>query len=889
MGLITISSWISYQLTTSSARTIKFLALAGLVTLCVTDTVTPLGFAHGTLYPLLVILVGLAHNRRWIIGVTLASIILTGLGFFLSPSVSPDLPISLHYVIANRLLSATVIAITGGLILLILQVIDQIKASQQTLSQTNDTLRSQQLLLQIASEVGHFGGWLVRLPNYEIIWSEELCRIHGVASGFSPTLEQAINFYAPEYRDRITEIFTACVHQGIPFDEELQIINTQGQQIWVRAIGQPVYHDQGAIVAVQGAFQDINLQKQTEASLKHSQQQFRQLADAMPQIVWTANPNGTIDYASNALRTYTGILEPQPHPSQAWLTLLHADDRAPCLAVWLEAVQTGNPFTFEFRLRRHDGDYCWHLSRALPIRDQSGQIIKWYGTATDIHHQKQLEQEARHLAQRLNTTLESITDAFITLDNQWRFTFINHQAERFLQRQRTELIGKVIWDEFPETVDSSFQHQYDKAVAEKQSVQFRELYVPLNRWLEIRAYPSTEGLAIYFQDVTERIALEEQLHQSQRLESVGQLTGGIAHDFNNLLTVILGNAELLYEALEDNPRLQPLAEMMSGAAQRGAELTQRLLAFARRQALNPQVVEVNQLIEQMDRLLRRTLGEHIAIEIVQDPELWTALVDPVQLESALLNLCLNARDAMLQGGQLIIETANTHLDQEYSNQAVEVIPGAYVMIAISDTGTGITPEHLERVFEPFFTTKAKGKGTGLGLSMVYGFVKQTGGHVSVYSEPGLGTTIRMYLPRSWGDTDQPTHFSQHQFTGGSELILLVEDDEPVRHYAQKQLEGLGYRVIPAAHGPEALQIIQQRDDIDLLFTDVIMPGGMSGRDLAETALYLRPKLKVLYTSGYTEDAIVHQGRLDAGVQLLSKPYSRAELAQKIYHALATGY
>lgn len=387
-------------------------------------------------------------------------------------------------------------------------------------------------------------------------------------------------------------------------------------------------------------------------------------------------------------------------------------------------------------------------------------------------------------------------------------------------------------------------------------------------------------------DVTERLALEERLRQSQRMESVGQLTGGVAHDFNNLLTVILGNAELLSDELVADARQRMLAEMIASAAQRGAELTQRLLAFARRQALEPKITDINRLVAGMDGLLRRALGEQVEIEVIRGAGLWPALVDAGQLENALLNLCLNARDAMPRGGRLTIETANAHLTHDYTSQYPELRPGQYVMLAVSDTGTGIAPEHLRRVFEPFFTTKEKGKGTGLGLSMVYGFIKQTGGHVNIYSEPGQGTTVRMYLPRTTGTVQaEDSEHGSPDTHSGSATILLVEDDELVRRYAQDQLTSLGYAVIVAENGALALDILRERPDIDLLFTDVIMPGGMSGRQLADAARELRPSLKVLYTSGYTENAIVHHGRLDPGVELLGKPYRRSDLAHKIRQVL----
>ncbi|WP_148254963.1 ATP-binding protein [Aidingimonas lacisalsi] len=390
----------------------------------------------------------------------------------------------------------------------------------------------------------------------------------------------------------------------------------------------------------------------------------------------------------------------------------------------------------------------------------------------------------------------------------------------------------------------------------------------------------------YITDITQRIELEAQLVRSQRMESVGQLTGGVAHDFNNLLTVILGNAELLVEELDNQPRLANLADMVVSAAQRGSDLTQSLLAYARRQPLEPRAIEVDETLQGMYDLLHRTLGEHIEVDIIAGSHGQRAMVDPSQLENALLNLSLNARDAMPQGGNLVIETAVTHLDQYYADHHDEVEPGDYIMVAVSDTGEGIDSGHLERVFEPFFTTKSAGKGTGLGLSMIYGFIKQSRGHVSIYSEPGQGTTVKMYLPLADGEAgDAHAELAAAETEGGGETILLVEDDDLVRRYAHQQLAALGYLVSVAASGREALAMIRQRDDIDLLFTDIVMPGGINGKELADRARAIRPTLKVLYTSGYTENAIVHQGRLDPGVLLLSKPYRHKELARTVRQAL----
>ena len=408
--------------------------------------------------------------------------------------------------------------------------------------------------------------------------------------------------------------------------------------------------------------------------------------------------------------------------------------------------------------------------------------------------------------------------------------------------------------------------------------------------MEIRAFTITwdgePAVCVMLTDITERLKTEESLRQAQRLEAVGQLTGGVAHDFNNLLTVILGNAEILSQSLPDDPSLSMLADATAKAAERGSELTGRLLAFARQQPLNPVSTDINALIAGLDNLLRRTLGEHIEIGLVRKANLWRAMIDRGQLENAILNLCLNARDAMPEGGHLTIETDNTHLDAAYADRFDEVSPGQYVVIAVSDSGTGMDEETKEHAFEPFFTTKETGKGSGLGLSMVFGFVKQSGGHVRIYSELAEGTTVKLYLPRAdVANEPKETASAAARPARGSEKILLVEDDDLVREHVTAQLRGLGYQVVARANGQEALATLQECSEFDILFTDVVMPGGMSGPKLAEEARRLRPDLPVLFTSGYTENAMVHQGRLEDGFQLLAKPYRRQELAKKLREAL----
>jgi signal transduction histidine kinase len=418
-------------------------------------------------------------------------------------------------------------------------------------------------------------------------------------------------------------------------------------------------------------------------------------------------------------------------------------------------------------------------------------------------------------------------------------------------------------------------------------IQLQQAYAALDE--EVRRRRTAEAMVQRFREIE---ATESQVRQAQKMEAIGQLTGGVAHDFNNLLTVITGTIEILAEAVSDRPHLAQIANMIGAAAARGADLTRHLLAFARRQPLQPRSTDVNALVVDAARLLRPTLGEQIEIESMLAHDSHPALIDPSQLSTAILNLALNARDAMPDGGKLTLETRNVVLDENYCGMNREVSPGDYVMIAVSDTGEGIPGSLLDKVIEPFFTTKDVGKGSGLGLSMVYGFVKQSNGHIKIYSEQGHGTTVKLYLPQAKGLTEGMVDSLRAkagipELERGDESILIVEDDALVREYVVTQISRLGYGALAASNAAEALAIIDGPDRIDVLFTDVIMPGGMNGRQLATEALKRRPQLKVLYTSGYTENAIVHHGRLDTGVLLLPKPYIGSDLARMLKTALAS--
>ncbi|NEJ19593.1 response regulator [Rhizobium leguminosarum] len=398
----------------------------------------------------------------------------------------------------------------------------------------------------------------------------------------------------------------------------------------------------------------------------------------------------------------------------------------------------------------------------------------------------------------------------------------------------------------------------------------------LNEMLEVRVAA----------EIAERQQAEAALQQSQKMESIGKLTGGVAHDFNNLLQVISGNLQLLGKDVADNGRGKERISNALAAVGRGSRLASQLLAFGRRQPLEPKVVNIGRLVTGMDDMLRRALGEQIEVETMVSGGLWNSFADPTQIENALLNLAINSRDAMDGAGKLTIEVGNAFLDDSYSRTHPEVTAGQYVVLAVTDTGSGMMQEIIEQAFEPFFSTKPEGKGTGLGLSMVYGFVKQSGGHVKIYSEIGEGTTVKLYLPRSFQSEDRITSVDSVPATGGTETILVAEDDEGVRTTVVEMLTDLGYYVLKSKDAQSALTVIESGAHIDLLFTDVVMPGPLRSPELARMARERLPDIAVLYTSGYTENSIVHGGRLDPGLELLSKPYTREELARKIRHVLA---
>ncbi|MBR1143355.1 CHASE3 domain-containing protein [Bradyrhizobium sp. AUGA SZCCT0431] len=508
-------------------------------------------------------------------------------------------------------------------------------------------------------------------------------------------------------------------------------------------------------------------------------------------------------------------------------------------------------------------------------------------------------EELRHSTEVMQSTFHSMAEAVLVIDIKGRVLLSNPAAEKMLRYRpgmTVELLRQLSTVFRADGVTPLPTREMPAARALRgEEFDATEIVVrpksgsaPAHLVISGRplrdASRAISGAALLYHDITATREIERKLQQSQKLDAIGKLTGGVAHDFNNMLTVITGTTERLVGALEDQPALRKTAELIDVAAERCIELIQHLLAFARRQPLQPRNIDVNGTVLDIAKLLRPTLGEHIEIDSILEPEVAAAHIDPSQLANSLLNMAINARDAMPEGGKLLLETRNVTLDEAYAQANPDVLPGPYVMLAVSDTGTGMSKEIQDKVFEPFFTTKEVGKGTGLGMSMVYGFVKQSGGHIRVYSEEGHGTTIKLYLPPARGQAPAAVAAAA-PLVGGAETILVVEDDELVRNFVTTQLQTLGYQTLDTSDGPSALQAVKNGLPFDLLFTDVILPNGMSGRQLADEVVKHRPGIRVLYTSGYTDNAIVHQGRLDPGVLLLSKPYRKSQLAKMIRQAL----
>ncbi|HMO29112.1 PAS domain-containing protein [Enterovirga sp.] len=632
------------------------------------------------------------------------------------------------------------------------------------------------------------------------------------------------------------------------------------------------------------------------AALRASEELFRVFAQAMPNQVWAADAEGRIDWLNQQAIDYFDFVPPLTKAS--WSAMLHPDDRDQARTRWRQTVARGEVFEIEFRLRRRDGSYRWFLSRALPIRGEGGVIGRWIGTNTDVHEQKETAEALARANSLLASRVEERTrerdrlwsttsDLMGTAGPDGSLTSVNPAWTRMLGWPEKDLLSTPSLD----LVVEEERGEVGRVVSRLGAGEAIEGFVcqlrtrdGSARTVMWSAVPDRGVVYFVGRDITDQRETEEQLRQAQKMEAVGQLTGGIAHDFNNLLTGIIGSLDLLQTRMRQG-RTEGLERYLQAAttsAKRAAALTHRLLAFARRQPVDPKPVDASALICSLEDLLRRTIGEAIGLRIVGEPGLWPVLCDPNQLESAILNLAINARDVMPGGGELRIETANTFLDGVSAPVHAGIDPGPFVRISVTDTGTGMPPDILKKAFEPFFTTKPIGQGTGLGLSMVYGFARQSGGQAMIASEPGRGTTVTILLPRHRGEAPSAAggdSAAPAAPAARGETVLVVEDELIVRDLVVEVLTEMGLRVLKAVDGPSGLRVLQGPERIDLLVSDIGLPA-MNGRQMAEEGRRARPGLPVLFITGYAENATL-KGFLAPGMEMITKPFSVDVLVSRV--------
>jgi PAS domain S-box-containing protein len=567
----------------------------------------------------------------------------------------------------------------------------------------------------------------------------------------------------------------------------------------------------------------------------------------------------------------------------------------------LETAAREGRFEAEGWRVRKDGSRFWANVIIDPITDPAGALIGYAKVTRDLTDRRAAEEELRRSEERFRLLVQSVTDyAIYMLDPEGRVSSWNAGAARFKGYSADEILGehfsRFYTDEDRAAGIPAIALETSRREGRFESEGWRVRKDGTKFWASVIIDPIRNeagtllGFAKVTRDLTEKRAIEEQLRQSQKMEAVGQLTGGLAHDFNNLVTGISGSLEMMQVRMAQGRTAEFDRYFMAaqGAVKRAAALTHRLLAFSRRQTLDPKPTNVNRLLASFEELIRRTMGPGVDVELVGASGLWPTLVDPNQLENAILNLCINARDAMPQGGRLTIETANKWLDERAARKQ-DLPVGQYVSVCVTDTGTGMTPDVIAKAFDPFFTTKALGEGTGLGLSMIYGFARQSGGQVRIYSEVGQGTTMCLYLPRhseEVGIEEEATFTAPTIPAGEGEVVLVIDDEPTIRMLVAEILAESGYAVIEAPDGPAGLKVLESNARIDLLITDVGLPGGMNGREVADAARLTRPDLKVLFITGYAENAVIGGGRLDKGMFVLTKPFQMEILASRIRDILS---
>ena len=755
--------------------------------------------------------------------------------------------------------------------------IEDRKQIETTLRQSEDHLR---LVLDTTPALIHTG----RSDGYLDYFNQRWLEYVGVSlehlQGWGWTAE-----IHPEDVDGMVKRWRASLASGEVFQYEARVRRADGEYRWMLHHKVPLRDGHGNIVKWYGSSVDVEDRKRAEL-------QSRVLIDAIPQQIWSGPSDGTLDYCNDRWRSYMGLGLDELR-GDGWQTMLHPEDRDRVLQAWHESVVHGTPYEQEERHRGADGTYRWFLSRGVPLRDVEGHIVRWFGTNTDIEGRKQAEEKLQQSEHRFREVTESIDEVFWLKDTGTNeIIYVSPAYEKVWGRSCESLykahrswLDSVDPDDF-ERVEKATQRQLETDY----DLEYRIIRPDGSaRWIHDRAFPIRDGegeiyrIAGVAADITTHRELEQQLRQSQKMEAFGQLAGGIAHDFNNMLSVIQMHTSLLLDEEGMNPPVKSSLQDIMATAERAGGLTRQLLTFSRREVKQARDLNLAEVVETMIKLLRRVLGEDIAIETRFASPLPVVHADPGMIEQVIMNLAVNARDAMPNGGRLSVTLKPEEIGDARTTRHPGVTPGQFVCLSVSDIGSGIAPENLSRIFEPFFTTKEVGKGTGLGLATVFGIVEQHRGWIEVESEVNRGTTFRVFLPALTSVApSRDAEPVQPKPRGGNEAILLVEDETALRVITRIALEQHGYRVFPAPTPAAALEIWEKkRGSIDLLLTDLIMPGGMSGRELAEQLLADEPGLKVIYTSGYSEDIVSRHLHLDQGRAFLQKPCSSIALLAEV--------
>ena len=679
--------------------------------------------------------------------------------------------------------------------------------------------------------------------------------------------------------------------------QEIRIQRGDGTEGIIRMSSSPVVDETGEVVAAVAVVVDLTDQRKAERAVRATDERFRFVARAITDVIWDWDITTNALVWNDSVETVFGHKQNEIYPEiQWWFDHLHPDDRERVIAgIYGVLDHGGTSWSDQYRYRRADGTYANVSDRGYIARDSTGAATRIIGAMTDITERSRSEAAIRFQAQLLN----AVQQAVVATDPEGIVIFWNKFAENLYGWTAEEAAGQTI----DELTPSPFLREHGARILERGAAGEAWTGEFLVQGKSGKAFPALlttspvrdeSGRVLGFVqvsiDLTERRNLEEQFRQSQKMDAVGRLAGGIAHDFNNLLTVIRLNTEIILEGFDPtDPRSEDVKQIKS-AAERASTLTRQLLAFSRKQILQPRVLDMNTVVGNVEPMLRRLIGEDVTIASNCGARGYV-VADPGQLDQVLMNLVVNARDAMPQGGRITIETRNIDLDENYSSEHAPVVPGRYVMLAVGDTGVGMTQDTREHAFDPFFTTKEAGKGTGLGLATVYGIVKQSGGYVWIYSEPDHGTTLKLYFPEvsaAAAFTTTEHRAVTNEAERGSETILLVEDEAAVRGLTSRILEKQGYRVIAAQHGREAMDIAsREQGHIDLVLTDVVMPG-MNGRGLVERLTGIRPGIKSLYMSGYTDDDIIRRGFIEPSKSFLQKPFTSDGLLQTVRKVLDSG-